>query len=248
MSWIVDGKRRVGLLVSRAGPIWARWRPDIWTGGQWLARSQQYWRTGWRDDPRGAVNHPEAYWAGGDGHASYTPDLLHFLASAGDPPGSVLEIGCNAGRNLFHLAQSYPGIRLAGIDINPEAIAFAKAHVLGAAALDLRVGDLSAPQTLRAFPDDLVDVVLSMAVLVHLPPGEVKARILRECLRIARRGVLLIEPHRAGSVTWNTVPNRRMSPFSIDDYTRYVSVPPTLPQPTHRGEGDPYRLLYFSAA
>src|SRR5690242_7225756 len=39
-------------------------------------------------------------------------------------PHSVLEFGCNAGRNLLALQQRAPGLKLRGIDVNAEAIAF----------------------------------------------------------------------------------------------------------------------------
>lgn len=237
-------KRRLGLWWSKLSPVVARLRPDIWTSRQWTKRSRQYWTSGWRSDPRGAVNHPSAYWAGG-GEASYTSDLVPFLESRQEPLTSFLEIGCNAGRNLFHVAQHFPKASLAGIDINNEAIEFARANVPGAGGWDLRVGDLTDPSVLGAFPDDGMDIVFSMAVLVHLPPGNEKERILRECLRIARVGLLLIEPHRAGRPIWNTVPDRRMSPFSIDDYQRYLPALRAHVEVTHAGPEDPYRLLFF---
>jgi len=98
--------------------------------------------------------------------------------------GSILEPGCNCGRNLFYALERYPGIEAAGFDVNEQAIAFAREHVPGA-AFEVRsmhdTGDI---------PDDRYDVVFTMSVLDHVP--EVEA-ICREFLRIARRAVILVE-------------------------------------------------------
>ncbi len=244
---MVRAARRVaGRLWSRMAPIVARLRPDLWTQRQWIGRSREYWTRGWRDDPRGMVNSPATYWADGNEDESYTPDLIRFLKNLKRPLDSFLEIGCNAGRNLFHVGRLFPNAKLSGIEINREAIEFARAHVPGARQWDLRCGDLANPAVLEDFPDHSVDIVFSMAVLVHLPPGDEKRRIINECLRIARIGLLLIEPHRAGHPVWNTVADKRISPFSIDDHRRYL---PTLDhlELTHRGPDDPYRVLFFPA-
>lgn len=34
-------------------------------------------------------------------------------------PDSILELGCGAGRNLWHLGQAFPNARVQGLDINP---------------------------------------------------------------------------------------------------------------------------------
>ncbi|MGE0211759.1 MAG: trans-aconitate 2-methyltransferase [Parvibaculaceae bacterium] len=54
--------------------------------------------------------------------------LLHEL----DPPleGSVLEVGCGTGRNLFALADRHPGVRLYGFDVSTEMLATALERAL----------------------------------------------------------------------------------------------------------------------
>ena len=42
------------------------------------------------------------------------------------PVKSVLEIGCGAGANLYNIKKAFPEIKIAGCDINPDAIQTAK--------------------------------------------------------------------------------------------------------------------------
>jgi 2-polyprenyl-3-methyl-5-hydroxy-6-metoxy-1,4-benzoquinol methylase len=75
---------------------------------------------------------------------------------------SLLEVGTNSGRNLQVLRQSHPTMRLAGIDVNERAIAFANAKGLD---IDFRVADANrwteAPASW--------DAILTMSVLDHIP-------------------------------------------------------------------------------
>ncbi len=95
---------------------------------------------------------------------------------------SVLEFGCNVGRNLAAIAAA-PGQRLVGIDVNPEAIRRGRAT----GGLDLRVGD---EQTLAGFRDGEFDLVFTVSVLDHIPDI---SRLCRELVRCARRHVLCLE-------------------------------------------------------
>lgn len=54
------------------------------------------------------------------------------------PPsgGTVLEIGCGTGRNLVHVAQAYPNVRLHGIDISREMLTAAANSVMRAGIRD----------------------------------------------------------------------------------------------------------------
>src|ERR1700756_5784809 len=50
------------------------------------------------------------------------------------PPagGTVLEIGCGTGRNLIHVARTYPSARLYGFDISAEMLATAGKSIAAA--------------------------------------------------------------------------------------------------------------------
>ena len=103
--------------------------------------------------------------------------------------GSVLEVGCGAGRNLVHIGQRIPPARLHGVDINRHAVEIATAK-LGEGAR-IRHGSL---YELGAFADGSIDVVFSMGVLMHVAHERV-AGVIAELQRIARIAVLHFECH-----------------------------------------------------
>jgi Methyltransferase domain len=76
--------------------------------------------------------------------------------------GSLLEVGTNSGRNLEVVRRSHPNMRLAGIDVNPHAIAFAKAKGLD---IEFRVADANRWEE----PPGSWDAILTMSVLDHIP-------------------------------------------------------------------------------
>ena len=79
---------------------------------------------------------------------------------------TVLDIGCGAGAVLGVLWQEFPGIRLAGIDLESRQIAFARHHLasLGVGEPDLRVGQASR----LPWKDESVDHVYMMWFLEHM--------------------------------------------------------------------------------
>jgi SAM-dependent methyltransferase len=99
-------------------------------------------------------------------------------------PRSVLEFGCNVGRNLAAIRESDPSVSLSGVDINAEAVAFGRND-----------RDLNLSQADETFvekqPDDSFDVIFTVSVLDHVPNPK---PILKEMVRVARLGVLLLEP------------------------------------------------------
>lgn len=100
-------------------------------------------------------------------------------------PASVLEFGCNGGRNLALLRPNLPDARLVGIDINAKNIKRGREIFDG---LDLSVGGVD---DLAALPDDSFDVVLSVSVADHMPFPE---RALRNMLRVSKEYLVLYEP------------------------------------------------------
>jgi len=100
--------------------------------------------------------------------------------AAGD---RVLEMGCGVGAVLGVLLQEYPGIRIAGIDLEEKQVEAARRHLaeLGSPDADLRVGSaLESP-----WPEGTFDHVVMMWILEHLEdPGAV----LREAHRVLKSG------------------------------------------------------------
>jgi len=99
-------------------------------------------------------------------------------------PASVLEFGCNYGRNLVAIRERDPGVRVLGIDVNAAAVARGRRHH----GLPLRIGD---ERVLRELRGSKFDVAFTVSVLDHVPDPE---PILQDLLRIAAKAVLLLEP------------------------------------------------------
>jgi SAM-dependent methyltransferase len=96
---------------------------------------------------------------------------------------SVLEFGCNRGRNLVTIREARPRARIVGLDINADAVASGKAEH----DLDLRVGG---EEDLKMFEDDAFDFVFTVSVLDHIADID---RALEELVRVCRRHLLLLE-------------------------------------------------------
>ena len=107
------------------------------------------------------------------------------------PPGTVslLDVGCNVGAFLMHCHEAFPGIRLAGVEVNVEALDAARRNVPGA---DLHP---TAAETLP-FPDESFDCVTCVEVLEHIP-ADFRVRALAEMRRVLKRGgrLVLRVPH-----------------------------------------------------
>lgn len=100
-------------------------------------------------------------------------------------PESVLDAGCGEGFVVDYLARQNPDLKLTGVDLSEEAIAYAEAHFGERARF--RTGSVYK----LPFSDNSFDVVLCSEVLEHLDdPG----RAVQELKRVARRHVLITVP------------------------------------------------------
>lgn len=103
---------------------------------------------------------------------------------------AVLDIGCNDGGLLARIRSARPDIKLAGIDLDPEAVEQARLTVPDA---DLRVGSVAE----LPFPADAAfDLVTCMDVIEHLPEP-IRAPMFREVRRVLKPGgrFILQTPH-----------------------------------------------------
>ena len=137
----------------------------------------------WRDPD--ATNRPERYLE----HAGRSEFLLGFVRPYVGPESTILEIGCNVGRNLAHLYDA--GYRrLSGIEINADALTVLReSYPEMAGAADL----VNAPveEAIRDRRDGSIDLIFTMAVLEHIHPDS--EWIFDEIARVAGATVVTIE-------------------------------------------------------
>jgi ubiquinone/menaquinone biosynthesis C-methylase UbiE len=121
---------------------------------------------------------------------------LLVKAIGGFQPRSILEIGCNSGPNLYRLAKAYPEARIAGIDISPKAIEEGQRRMAeaGMSRVSLNVG---VADDLNEFGEGSYDVVFCDAVMIYIGADKTE-RVRDEMLRVAKKGVVLIEWHERG--------------------------------------------------
>src|SRR5437867_6527548 len=125
--------------------------------------------------------------------AHYWQELLALGDLSYRQGESLLEIGCAAGATLGVLGTAFPGVKLAGIDLETRQIEFARRHLagLGLSDVDLRVADArQLPWSERAF-----DHVYIMWLLEHVDEADGEA-ILRWAFRVLKPGgtITVTEP------------------------------------------------------
>lgn len=113
------------------------------------------------------------------------------------PFTSLLEIGCSYGQNFHLLAKIFPKVSMTGIDIDPDRVVAGGKLLaeVGFSNVSLIEGDA---RKLDIFEDKSVDVVFTSACLLYALPDEIET-VLKEMLRIARKGVVMLEQHREKS-------------------------------------------------
>lgn len=113
-------------------------------------------------------------------------DLARYILS--HRPQTVLEFGCNSGRNLAVLALESPTpLTLAGIDLSETAIDNASRAWPD---IDFILGDEHA---LYALPENHFDVVFTCSVLDHIPHPYWQ-KVYDAMVRVASKAVVLLEP------------------------------------------------------
>lgn len=149
---------------------------------EWIWRTRHIYKGGdWAKGYIETLNHP---------HRQVL--LEKILAYA--PLGSVLEIGCNTGPNLYRLAQKLPQAAFYGIDINHKAIEIGKdwAEQAGFNNIHLSVGKAD---RLEHFSDRSIDLVFTDATLIYIGPDKIQ-KVVREMMRIAQKALVFNEWHQ----------------------------------------------------
>jgi SAM-dependent methyltransferase len=146
----------------------------------------------WRDPDK--VNRPGEYLTQERRSLFLLEFLAPYLRSGGEDP-SILEIGCNVGRNLAHLHEA--GYRrLTGIEINGEALVVLRA-IYPQMAASASLINASVEDAIRALPSGSMDIVFTMAVLEHIHPDS--EWIFDEIVRVAGSTVVSVEDEQGVS-------------------------------------------------
>ena len=135
--------------------------------------SESSWIEGYWD----SVSHPHRDW------------LIQEITSFN--PDSAFEVGCNCGPNLRRPSKIYPGGTFCGIDINPRVVELGTKWLKDEGLHNVVLKSGKADE-LSEYPDNHFDVVFSDAVLIYLGPEKIE-NVLKEMLRIAKKGVILVE-------------------------------------------------------
>lgn len=128
-------------------------------------------------------------WLGGDA-ATFSA-----LKKIEPSPTSILDVGCGGGLFTIRMAEKYPKAKVLGIDINPQAIAFAKQ----------KLATMDNPPKNVAFewrqegslnePDKSFDVVMSTLVCHHLNDEQI-VEFLFKARQVAKQKVIINDLHR----------------------------------------------------
>lgn len=146
-----------------------------------------YWVKRPLDDPEKDWLYPEGNWLEGYAKSIEHPHrrLIIEALKKLTPFESVFEVGANCGPNLTVIGKNFPGTKLAGIDLNADAVTLGKKLVPGA---DWRVGSMvKLPWANKSF-----DIGLADAVLLYVSPNDIR-KVMGELDRVARRALILVE-------------------------------------------------------
>ena len=102
-------------------------------------------------------------------------------------PNSILDVGCGGGQFTHRLAEKFPQAQIVGIDLNPDAIAFAKAQN--------PLPNLFFENRALNEPDKSYDVVMATLVCHHMNDAELIA-FIQNASRVAKKKVILNDLHR----------------------------------------------------
>jgi hypothetical protein len=151
------------------------------------ARNAAAWQDFWRTEDKEVVF--------GD-YAKGSP-LRNWLAERCNAlgPDSVLELGSNVGANLQAIWRANSNIRLYGVELSENAVAWGLKHMPEGCEAKLMTGsmaDLSGVLARNGI--DAVDVVFSCTATMHVN-DEIFAAARQQALKIARKAVVHLEYH-----------------------------------------------------
>ena len=144
-----------------------------------LFNSSKRWVTWWA---KRKINWKEQYMNPQHPHRLLIAEALKHI-----PWMCLFEIGCGAGANLVTIIKKNPGKQVGGVDINPDAIAFAQTQFTNA-LFKVNSGDNI------MMSDKSAGIILSDMMLIYISPRYI-SRYLKEWKRVARDYIILCELH-----------------------------------------------------
>jgi len=174
-----------------------RWGSRLGVPGNFRAR--MYWKAGRREivplsqlydyllqeQPMGQYYPTAPKWS------SRSQTIINMLCPLITKEYSILEIGCNIGRNLNHLWQAgYKNIR--GMEISEHAVKRLRVEYPCLAMILVDIGP--AELSIQKYDSGSVDVIFTMSVLEQLHPDS--GFLFKEIARVAGKYVLAIEPRQ----------------------------------------------------
>lgn len=164
----------------------------------------------WQNPDDGAANAPDAYLQGIE-KSEYLKKLLLEHGCTGSE--TVLEVGCNVGRNLNLLHEH--GFDVTGIEISQAAVDLLRREHPRLADSTIHVGP--AERILPTFGDASFDVVFTMAVLQHIHPDSAP-QIFDEIARVCGHLLIVIENEEHGS--WRSFARNYRAEFERRGFTQ----------------------------
>jgi ubiquinone/menaquinone biosynthesis C-methylase UbiE len=97
--------------------------------------------------------------------------------------GSVLDLGCGAGRIALYMAEQ--GYQVTGTDVSESLLAAAQ-EIAG--KQNLPITFVRTEGTAIPFPDEQFDMLIGFKVLCYIPTKELRRLFLQECSRVLKPG------------------------------------------------------------
>lgn len=128
------------------------------------------------------------------------------------PRARVLDVGCGNGRLALLLDRERPGATYIGIDAVPELIEVARtqAEQLAHITAEFHIADVAQPHWSSVIGSSVIDAVVCLAVLHHIPGFDLRVRLLREMAGLlARDGRVILS-------TWQFLDSPRLRRKIVD--------------------------------
>lgn len=149
-----------------------------------LSEAHDYWKC-----PDDGMNNPLEYLVDSEVHRLRNASLLAVFERHVDRSDSVLEIGCNAGRNL-HVLQSAGYKHLSAVEISESAINVMR-RLLPTIYRNSNITIGAIEDVIRTIPKTRHDIIFTMAALVHLPYES--DWVIKEICKRAKKKIIVFE-------------------------------------------------------